>query len=276
MNNIILPENTSQIDLDRLLQLGQIANEFASRDVFKEFRAQKSTATLKAHDSDIELFRYFVEQLPVKNSDKNVDSEDDTPKRIELPADMNVNPDSWRYITHGLLKAFRNWMIKNSYAISTANRALSTMRRYAKLAFEAGIIDESEHIRMKLITGYSKKVATKINEKRIEADNMQTRRSKTRPFVNKKGELVNVKTSKKAEPVTLTPEQINQLKNQSWIAPADITPQFYRDQLMMCLFLDHGLRCSELADLKVKDINLDDNLMTFYRRKIDETHTPRS
>ena len=43
----------------------------------------------------------------------------------------------------------------------------------------------------------------------------------------------------------------------------------------MCLLLDHGLRCGEVALLKVSDFNLADGSMTFYRPKVDkdQTHT---
>jgi integrase len=45
----------------------------------------------------------------------------------------------------------------------------------------------------------------------------------------------------------------------------------------MCLLLDHGLRVSELADLKVSDLDLSQGQgqLRFYRRKVDrhQTHT---
>ncbi len=42
----------------------------------------------------------------------------------------------------------------------------------------------------------------------------------------------------------------------------------------MCLLLDHGLRCGEVAGLRVEHINLPAGTFTFYREKVDlqQTH----
>jgi len=39
----------------------------------------------------------------------------------------------------------------------------------------------------------------------------------------------------------------------------------------MCLLIDHGLRVSEVADMKVTDLDIATGIMTFYRRKLDKT-----
>ncbi|MFQ5422082.1 MAG: site-specific integrase [Anaerolineae bacterium] len=53
--------------------------------------------------------------------------------------------------------------------------------------------------------------------------------------------------------------------------PRNESPQAYRDALMMCLLLDHGLRASELAPLKAGDIDLATGEMRFYRPKVKGT-----
>ncbi len=52
------------------------------------------------------------------------------------------------------------------------------------------------------------------------------------------------------------------------------TPQGRRDAVLMCLLLDHGLRCGEVAALRVEHINLPAGSFTFYREKVDleQTH----
>jgi integrase len=41
----------------------------------------------------------------------------------------------------------------------------------------------------------------------------------------------------------------------------------------MCLLLDHGLRCGELAGLQAEDINLETRELRFYRAKVDKIQT---
>ena len=43
--------------------------------------------------------------------------------------------------------------------------------------------------------------------------------------------------------------------------------------MIMCLLLDHGLRVSEVDQLKIKDFNLQAGLFSFYRPKVDQTQT---
>ncbi len=73
--------------------------------------------------------------------------------------------------------------------------------------------------------------------------------------------------NKKAEHVALAVEQAKELKNQP------DTPQGRRDALLMCLLLDHGLRCGEAALLEVNDFNPKEGTLNFYRPKVDKEQT---
>ena len=75
------------------------------------------------------------------------------------------------------------------------------------------------------------------------------------------------KGAKKALAVSLTKDQAKALKTQ----PA--TPKGRRDTLLMCLFLEHGLRCGELAGLTVDCFDLKAGELRFYRSKVDKTQT---
>src|SRR5882762_2229727 len=86
--------------------------------------------------------------------------------------------------------------------------------------------------------------------------------------VDAKREVTRV-GDKKAEAVSISPEQAKALKEQS------NTPQGRRDALLMCLLLDHGLRCGEVAALTVESFNLSTGLLTFYRQKVDKIQTHR-
>ena len=123
----------------------------------------------------------------------------------------------------GFVKGFRNWMVAQGDAVGSINVRLSTVKAYAKLAYKAGALDHSEFAMIRTITGYAHKEAKRVDE----------RRENTR-----RGE-------KKAEHVSISEKQAVQLKKQP------NTPQGRRDAVIMCLLLDHGLRCGELAGLQV-------------------------
>ena len=168
-------------------------------------------------------------------------------------AGVQVNGDTlqeqahlWRGITWGIIEAYKQWMLGEGYAVGSVNVRLSTIRTYARLAFKAGAISPDEHAQIRQVAGFSRKEARRVNQKRD-----QTR----------VGE-------KKAEATRLNPEQANALKNDQ-----PDTPQGRRDALMMCLLLDHGLRCGEVALLKVEHIDLDDGVLHFYRPKVDKEQT---
>jgi integrase len=77
------------------------------------------------------------------------------------------------------------------------------------------------------------------------------------------------KGAKKAQPVSLTPEQAARLKAQP------DTPLGRRDALLLCLLLDHGLRVGEVAGLAVRDFDLAAGELRFYRPKVDKIQTHR-
>jgi len=78
--------------------------------------------------------------------------------------------------------------------------------------------------------------------------------------------VVTRRSTKKREPTLIDEETAVRLKQ-----PRNDSPQAYRDALMMCLLLDHGLRASELALLKAGNIDLATGEMRFYRRKVKGT-----
>ena len=101
---------------------------------------------------------------------------------------------------------------------------LSSVKTYAGLAFKAGAIDATEHALVRQVNGYSVKESRHVDKKR-----------KTTRLGDKK-----------AAAVRIGPGQVVMLKEQP------DTPQGRRDALLMCLLLDHGLRCGEVAGLAVE------------------------
>ncbi len=67
----------------------------------------------------------------------------------------------------------------------------------------------------------------------------------------------------------MTSAQVSALKQQP------DTPQGQRDQFLMCLLLDHGLRVGEAAGLRIKDIDLQAGTLSVYRPKVDKLQIHR-
>ncbi len=159
--------------------------------------------------------------------------------------DLYSKPDAWQGITWGLVEAWRNWQLQQGYAVGSVNVRLSTVKTYAKLANKADALEAVDLAMIRLVGGYSHREGLRIDERRET-----TRRG-----------------DKKADAVSLTPAQVKRLKKQP------DNPQGRRDAVLLTLLLDHGLRVSEVAGLKVTDVDLVRGTLTFYRPKVNMTQT---
>ena len=167
------------------------------------------------------------------------------------PGDLGSAPEAWRGITWGIVEAFKRWMLAEGFAIGTINFRLSTVKVYAKMAAKAGAIDTRELAMVQAVEGYAHKEINRIDEQRSEEG--------TRTRIG----------YKKAEAVSITRDQARALKSQ----PS--TPQGRRDAVLMAILLDHGLRCGEVALLRVENIDLKAGTIAFYRPKVDKAQIHR-
>lgn len=215
-------------------RVGQAANVVAARYVFADYQRRRAEHTLRRQRADLALFERFLKEAAALSVN-----------------DLFTDADAWRGITWGLVQAFVNWQIGSGYAVGSINIHLSTVKTYARLAFRAGAIDASEHALIRTVTGYTHRESQNLDALR-EAQGAPQRLG-----------------VKKAEPVRLTDDLISALKH----GQPD-TPQGRRDALLLCLLLDHGLRCGELALLRVEHIDLDARELRFFRPKVakDQTH----
>jgi integrase len=167
------------------------------------------------------------------------------------PGELATDPAAWHGITWGLVGGFARWQLAQGYAVSSVNIRLSTVKTYAKLAAQSGSLDITEIALICAVQGYSRAQTKRIDENR-ESIQTPTRRG-----------------NKKVDAVSLTRKQAKSLKTRP------NTPQGRRDALLMCLLLDHGLRCGEIADLNVSDFDLNAGELRFYRAKVNKTQTHR-
>lgn len=213
-----------------LSEAGQAANQAAARHRFADYRSRRSEQTLRRQDADLSLFAEFLSIAGV-----NVNR-------------LNQNPESWHGVSWGLVEAFVKWQLKEGYAVPSVNVRLSTVKTYARLAFQAGTVNAEEYALIRAVQSYSQREKRRIDNQRP---------------VQRVG-------LKKASPVTLSLEQIERLKSQ----PMD-SPQGCRDGLMFCLLLDHGLRVGEVAQLKRQALDVENGVIRFYRSKVGKTQIHR-
>lgn len=223
-----------------LARAGQAANQAATRVAFDEYRANRPAQTLRAQQSDLANFATFLQEVGIS----------DAPSGDALLQE----PAAWQGITHGLVLAYREWLMAAGYAVATVNRRLATVKVYAQLAL-AGQGTDAEHSsseieKIKAVRGFGHKSGRNRDAKRAEVG-IPTRRGAKKPY----------------KAVSLSPAQAKTLKEQP------NTPQGRRDALLMCLLLDHGLRCGEVAALNVSDFDPIAGTMTFYRPKVDKRQT---
>lgn len=210
---------------------GQAANVAAAQSVLALYRRARPANTIRRQGDDLVAFaRYLVD--------------------VGVPADgiqLATDATSWAGVTWGLVAGFVEWQLREGYALGTVQVRLATVKRYATLATQAGALNGSELQLIKTVRGY-----TASDGRRIDEEREVTRRS-----------------TKKAAPARITPEQLAALKEQP------DTPHGRRDLLMLCLMLDHGLRVGEVASLPVTAIDTRRGLLTFWRSKVNKEQTHR-
>jgi integrase len=168
------------------------------------------------------------------------------------PIHLHDDPADWRGITWGLVDGYYKWLLMQGYSVGSANVNLSTIKTYARLAIKAGVVDPAESQLIETVRARSR------------------RRDRQRIDEQRKREEIPTRIgAKKAEPLLLTAIQVAALKQQP------DSPQGRRDQFLMCLLLDHGLRVGEVAGLRVPDIDLQAGTLSVYRPKVDKKQIHR-
>jgi len=213
-----------------LSELGAIADHFASASVFTDYQRELASNTRARHKLDLRHFEQYLAEKGVS------------------VASLYDDAQAWHGITWGLVSGFQKWMLQRGDAIGSINTRVTTVRKYAELAFMAGALTEQQYRTIHAVHNIRKKAAINIDKERPK------RRMNTR----------------KEQAPRLSKADRRRLKDDH----AD-NDQGARDELLMCLLLDHGLRVSEIVDLAVGNIDLASGTMTFYRQKVQLTTTHR-
>ena len=231
MNTLLMSTSSKVMTRPGTMQeFGQAANKAAEGATFKLYQDRRPINTQRSQRAALAIFAEFMRTCGLASPD------------------LYSDPLSWMGITWGLVQAFQRWLLQNGYSVKTINDRVSVVKVYMSLANQAGIIQDSEILRLQGLRGYTRKEA-------IDTDAKRTKQG-----------IATRKGAKKMQAVAITEEQA-----QALCKVRNETPQARRDALMMCLLLDHGLRVSEVADLRIEDIDRKAKQMTFYRQKTGNT-----
>ncbi len=245
-----ISESALSAPLSPLEIAGQAANRAAGKHIFRRYLSEKSVNSIKRHARDLELFaEYLIDgRIPLHHG-----------------ADYQTNPNAWRGVTWGIVEGFGQWLLHEGYAISTVNARLSTVRIYALMAVKAGVIERQEGALIQTVKGFSRAGGQNVDERRE-----QTRKRETTYVYKlegaKKSVVVTRRSTKKATAAVINEQTAVLLKT-----PRNASPQAYRDALLMCILLDHGLRVSEVVQLTPASIKLNEKLFRFHRPKVKGT-----
>jgi integrase len=223
--------NTLTMTRSNILELGQAANKAAENATFKLYQDRRPINTQRSQRAALSIFAEFMRTCGLMTT-----------------GNLYEDPTAWAGITWGLVQTFQSWLLQNGYATKTVNDRVSVVKVYMTMANAAGIIPDTEILRLQSLKGYTRKEAIDTDAKRTSAG-IATRRG-----------------AKKSAATPITEDQARAL-----CQARNETPQARRDALIFCLLLDHGLRVSEVADLRIENIDRAAKQITFYRRKTGKT-----
>lgn len=214
---------------DTMQQMSEAADAVAQRSVFVDYAEKSAPNTIRRHRTDLDLFAQFLNSLAAQAGA-------DTQYTGEM---LQTVPSAWRHVTHGILRAFQQALIQAGYAMTTINMRMGTIRLFCRMAYRAGVISGEAWAAIDNAERLNGRHKRNIDERR-EAEGIPTRIG-----------------AKKEAGRYLAKHERQRLK----AAANGTTARAWRDRLIVCLLMDHGLRRSEVADLRFKDIEieLDDN-----------------
>ena len=217
-----------------MTELANAADTAAAAGIFTKHSNERSANTRRAQRADLAIMAQYLSTMMA-----------DAPTADEL----YTTPAAWRGVSWGIVAGLVASMQRDGYSAASVARALATVKRFAKLAFAAGAIDQTNHALITTVTAPNGKAAKQLDAQRSAAG-VSTRRS-----------------NKRSAPTTITAAQRSALLDQP------DTAQGRRDAVILALLIDHGLRVSEVADLQVTDVDLAAGTLRFYRRKVDQWQT---
>ena len=245
--------NSSKLQLltfeNALVNAGRDANEERKHNPFAEYHATCQPNTLYRHYYDLRCLCQFL------SNERNVQR---TPQELALSA------EAWRGMTYGLVADFRAWMLTQGFSVGTINNRLATVHQYCRLSGPppkgVGVISEQDFTAILTISGYNGKIARNVDRHRVSSGVPTRVGRKKADFtrVSTKDVAQLQKTTTPAPPSSRFPRQHDQILQA-------------RDAVMWSLLDEHLLRVGELVSLDIENVDFEENTITVYREKGNDT-----
>ncbi len=203
----------------------QAVHQTLYQEGFERYQKRRADNTLRRQRADMALFEASLADVGIALDH------------------LFTDPSQWRCITFALVEHFLEWQLEKGYAIASINSRLATIKKYAAVACQLGILSSDELFRIREVKGF----------RRVEGRRIDLKRSVTRI-----GE-------KKAEPTFLTEEQLAAL----FRVPDVRTARGWRDLLLLRLLYDLGLRPGEIVSMQVADLDMAQAILHVRRHKTD-------
>lgn len=231
-----LAGQTTITDVTDTQSSGSLANRYADETKEARYKDELTDNTTRRQKADLKLFFRY---LQVAAYEYPIADFHDL-----IDAGQTAHAWSlWQGVTYGHVEAFIQWQKVQGYAIGSINTRLSTIKAYCHLAHSARVLSLDDDTRISRIKSIRHKAGISLDKKRA---------------VKRLGR-------KKEEPTIISPGHAALLKRQARA----------KDAVIMCLLLDLGLRCSELAQLKISNITMREGTIVFYREKVNITQKHR-
>lgn len=231
---------------DSLYHAGVAADRAYRPRVFADYQLKKSEATRQAQQNDLKLFSRYLASCGLQRTAEALYSD----------------PHAWSGMNYALLEGFRAWLYyeqpkqrdgkHHGFTIRSVKRRLSTVRTYSQLAYKSGVLNMEDYQRIQLVGTDSHGDGVNIDEHRRD--------------MNITPHLVE---RKNARTVVRRPQASRLKKTTTRHESARVHDQLLqeRDELLMCLLIEHGLRVSEIVHLNASSINLDEKTIVVKRSK---------
>jgi site-specific recombinase XerD len=208
-------------------------------NALKQFRAEYSPRTLKAHHKD------FLHLAVVLEEAKEF-SPDDVSSRKEIAERFAEDLLIWKDVLPVHLRDAGRKLIKSDFARSSIERFASTLRNYIRLAAKRAAIDRN-HARelLRVCDEISFSIAKEASDS-------------PGPHSNKKATAVEISQS-----------LAESLKNEHDLSQI----RGIRDALIMHLLINEGLQCSEIVGLRIEDIDHESQALKIHRRRMEAVST---